>query len=35
MPLPDGMQDIVAAVKVSEKWFPRESDSLQASIAVR
>jgi hypothetical protein len=35
MPLPVGTQDIVAAVKVSEKWFPRESDSIQASIAVR
>jgi hypothetical protein len=33
--LPEGMQDIVGNITVSEKWFPHEADSIQASLATR
>jgi hypothetical protein len=33
--LPEGFEEIVAEVAVSEKWFPREPDSIRASLAIR
>jgi hypothetical protein len=34
-PLPEGIQDMTATVAISEKWFPKEESSIQASLVNR
>jgi hypothetical protein len=34
-PLPDGITDITLKIAVAEKWFPKETEAMQASVSLR
>jgi hypothetical protein len=33
-PLPTGMQGVATNIRISEKWFPKDSDAIRASLQV-
>jgi hypothetical protein len=33
-PLPDGIADVTLKIAVAEKWFPKETDTMQASLSL-